>query len=29
MSWELILMTIGTGWLTRQLFRVIDIIERR
>lgn len=28
-SLELVLMTIGTGWLTRLLFRVIDLIERR
>lgn len=29
MSFELLLMTIGAGWLIRQLFRVIDMIERR
>jgi len=29
MSWELLLTSIGTGWLVRQLFRVIDLIERR
>lgn len=29
MSWELMLMTIGTGWLTAQLFRLVDMIERR
>jgi len=28
-SWELLLTSIGTGWLVRQLFRVIDLIERR
>lgn len=27
MTWELALMTIGTGWLIRQLFRLIDKIE--
>lgn len=27
-TWELVLMTIGTGWLTRQLFQLIDWIER-
>lgn len=29
MTWELALMTIGTGWLIRQLFRLIDKIEER
>ncbi len=29
MSWELLLTSIGTAWLVRQLFRVIDLIEMR
>jgi len=28
-GWELFLVSIGTGWLVRQMFRVIDRIERR
>ena len=27
-GWELALTVIGTGWLTGQLFRLIDWIER-
>lgn len=29
MSFELLLMTIGIGWLICRLFRAIDLIERR
>lgn len=28
MFWELIPTTIGIAWLTRQLFRIVDLIER-
>jgi len=28
-GWELLLASIGTGWLVSGLFRVIDLIERR
>ena len=29
MSWELMLTIIGAGWLTGQLFHLVDWIERR